>query len=203
MTSKHILLAGDSIFDNDGYVGDAPGVIEQLRQSVPQTWSATKVAVDGDCIRHVKEQVAELPTHITDLIVSVGGNDARQHTHLLAKISSPNDLLSLLKEPVEAFRAEYAAMLHELRKLSPRLSVCTIYTAIPFEDPLWRTFAPVAINCFNEAIKTEATAFDIPVIQLDQVCVSDEDFSTMSPIEPSTVGGQKIVDHIVAQLMQK
>ena len=85
MQDKHLVLAGDSIFDNDSYVLGEAGVIEQLRSSIPKTWSASKVAVDGDCIHHVKGQIAGLPTHTTDLIVSVGGNDALSHSSLLSK----------------------------------------------------------------------------------------------------------------------
>ena len=58
-------------------------------------------------------------------------------------------------------------------------------------------FAPLAIAQFNEVITSEAKRFNIPVLPLPDVCTEEEDFSTFSPIEPSTQGGQKIVDTIV------
>ncbi len=60
MGIKHIVLAGDSIFDNDGYVIGEAGVIEQMRMSLPSEWSTSKVAVDGDCFRHVSDQIRNL-----------------------------------------------------------------------------------------------------------------------------------------------
>jgi len=201
MESKHIVLAGDSIFDNDGYVLGEPGVIEQMRKSLPlPSWSAFKIAVDGDCISHVAQQIANLPTNATDLIVSVGGNDARQHSGLLQKVSSPADLPKLLEGPLAAFRAEYNSMLGKLLQIDVRTHLCTIYTAVPFEDPAWRQYAPFAINAFNKIILDEANAHSIPVFRLEEVCTEEDDFAVISPIEPSSKGGQKIVDHILKSL---
>ena len=43
----HIVLLGDSIFDNARYVPDRPPVIEQLRRSLPPGWRASLLAADG------------------------------------------------------------------------------------------------------------------------------------------------------------
>ena len=197
---KHVVLAGDSIFDNDGYVLGEPGVIEQLRKAIPASWSAYKIAVDGHCIRHVADQLKTLPTNCTDLIVSVGGNDARQYSNLLNRIATPSDLQSIMSGPMAAFRAEYSEMLDAISRLSVRPHVCTIYTAVPFDDPMWRQYAPLAIAAFNTVIAEEAVSRQIPVFRLEEVCTEESDFAAVSPIEPSSTGGQKIVDHIVAAL---
>ena len=47
----HVILLGDSIFDNERYVPDRPPVIEQVRHSLPTGWQASLLAVDG----HVTE----------------------------------------------------------------------------------------------------------------------------------------------------
>lgn len=197
MNSRHLVLAGDSIFDNDGYVYGAAGVIEQLRTTLPAHCRATKIAVDGNCIRHVDEQLNGLPADATDLIVSVGGNDARKNASLLSHVTKPDDLKGFLAQPLQDFRVEYAQMLERIEKTKLRLLVCSIYTQVPFKDPDWRRFAPLAISQFNEVITSEAKRFNIPVLPLPDVCTEEEDFSTFSPIEPSTQGGQKIVDKIV------
>ena len=199
-TMKHIVLAGDSIFDNDGYVLGEPGVVEQLRKSIPASWSAYKIAVDGDCIHHVNNQLKGLPTNCTDLVVSVGGNDARQHSNLLSRVNTPSDLLTIMSGPVLAFRAAYSEMLDTISQLNVRLHVCTIYTAVPFDDPVLRRYAPMAIEAFNTIIVEEAALREIPVFRLEEVCTEQGDFAATSPIEPSSQGGQKIVDHIVAVL---
>ena len=202
MTTGHIVLAGDSIFDNDGYVPGEPGVIEQLRRSLGargfRSWSCSKVAVDGDCIRVVAAQVVTLPTNATHLVVSVGGNDALGHSHLLSKIGVLGDLDAALHRPLSSFRTNYRDMLATLEKTDTQVHVCTIYTAVPFEEPLWRTYVPPALDQFNEVILEEAERRSISVIRLDQVCDEADDYSSLSPIEPSAKGGQKVVDAIIA-----
>jgi len=121
MNSRHLVLAGDSIFDNDGYVYGAAGVIEQLRTTLPAHCRATKIAVDGDCIRHVDEQLNNLPADATDLIVSVGGNDARKNASLLSHVTKPDDLKGFLAQPLQDFRVEYAQMLERIEKTKLQL----------------------------------------------------------------------------------
>lgn len=198
--TKHVVLAGDSIFDNDTYVPDGPGVLDQLKQSVPPGWRASKVAVDGDVISDVRRQIKTLPADATDLIVSVGGNDALGHSSILSEVRAPNDLFRMMQRPLADFRGKYAAMLDLLTPISVRLQVCTIYTAIPFSEPLFRAYAPAAIAAFNDVILGEATARGVNVLRIDRVCVDVDDYSDLSPIEPSTKGGQKIVDLIVSTL---
>lgn len=197
---KHIVLAGDSIFDNDSYVMGEASVIEQMRRSLPTGWSAFKIAVDGDCIRDVPAQLKQLPAHATDIVLSVGGNDMIGYSHVLAQVRSPLDLSTLLAEPLADFKAKYAQLLDTLAERTARTAVCTIYTAIPFEEPAFRAFAPTAIAVFNEAIAAEANQRSMPVIRLETVCTDSEDFSAVSPIEPSAIGGQKIVDAIIQLL---
>jgi len=199
--SKHLILVGDSIFDNDGYVYGEDGVIEQLRKSLPETHTATKVAVDGNCIRHVSDQLARLPEGATDLIVSIGGNDARKNASWLSHVKHPDDLKGLLAQPLQEFGVEYRQMLNTIKDTGLRIFVCTIYTDVPFKDPEWRKFAPIAITRFNNIITAEADKMGIPILPLHEVCKEPDDFSTFSPIEPSTQGGQKIVDRILLEVL--
>lgn len=197
---KHITLAGDSIFDNDGYVPNEPGVIEQLRKSIPSDWSANKIAVDGDCIRHVYSRVENFPNYITDLVLSIGGNDALGYSSILNEAKSLSDIPNLAAKPASEFRQNYRALLEHLITLKTKVHVCTIYTAVPFEDPQWRQFVPIALNMFNFIIKEEAAKKSIGVIEIDKVCTEEKDYSKASPIEPSAIGGQKIVDAIIKHL---
>ena len=45
---KHVVLLGDSIFDNQAYVNGGPDVITQLNAILPQDWKATLLAIDGN-----------------------------------------------------------------------------------------------------------------------------------------------------------
>lgn len=58
---KHIILLGDSIFDNSSYVPGNPSVIEQLQSQLPTSWKATLLAVDGDVTEDVLSQTSNLP----------------------------------------------------------------------------------------------------------------------------------------------
>jgi len=198
--NKHIILAGDSIFDNDGYVLGEAGVIEQLRSSLPKQHSASKIAVDGDCIKHIKDQLQNLPSNATDIFISVGGNDARYYSDLLGSISNEKDLYHILLEPLKQFEASYEDMIEHALSTKLRIVVSTIYTNVPFESPIWRKFAPIAIQEFNSVIKRQAKQKNIPVLYLEKICTEACDYSTVSPIEPSSKGGQKIVNAIIEMI---
>ena len=47
MTMSHVVLLGDSIFDNGLYVPGGSPLIEQLRTRLPKGWKGTLVAVDA------------------------------------------------------------------------------------------------------------------------------------------------------------
>ena len=199
---KYIALLGDSIFDNDAYVLNGPGVIAQLRVSMPSHWSAIKLAIDGDCIRHVESRLNYLPNHMTDLVLSIGGNDAMGYSHLLADAKSLADIPKIVRAPVAKFRVNYRRLLNYLQSFEMKLHICTIYTAIPFPDPMWRQAVPIALGHFNDVIMEEARKRHLGLIKLNEVCTEPEDFSIKSPIEPSAIGGQKIVNAIIRRCGQ-
>ena len=78
---EHIVLLGDSIFDNGVYVPGELAVIEQLRSEMPDAWEATLLAVDGDVTSDIRSQLKNLPTNASDCVISSGGNDALGHAH--------------------------------------------------------------------------------------------------------------------------
>jgi hypothetical protein len=44
---NHLVLLGDSIFDNAAYVPGGPDVRAQLQERLPHDWRVTLLAVDG------------------------------------------------------------------------------------------------------------------------------------------------------------
>ena len=54
---NHVVLLGDSIFDNAAYVPGGPAVIEHLRKELPPGWKGTLVARDGAVTDDVPRQV--------------------------------------------------------------------------------------------------------------------------------------------------
>jgi hypothetical protein len=105
---KHIVLLGDSIFDNAAYVSGGPDVIRQLHSQLPEGWKATLKAIDGSVIDCVRKQLSELPLDVTHLVISVGGNDALNHASMLEeKAHSVADTLNRLADVAEIFQFHY------------------------------------------------------------------------------------------------
>src|SRR5690349_4206022 len=72
---KHIVLLGDSIFDNEAYSGTGRDVSSQL-QLLLLDWKVTLLAVDGSTTLDMRPQIRKIPANTTHIVVSMGGNDA-------------------------------------------------------------------------------------------------------------------------------
>ena len=193
----HVVLLGDSIFDNARYVPDRPPVIDQLRQSLPPNWGASLLAVDGHVTEDVLNQLHELPADASHLVVSAGGNDALGESSILREMAcTVGDALALTQEVRTRFRNTYRAMLQALIRVGKPAAVCTVYDSIPGLGPA----ELAALAGFNEVILREAFAAALPVIDLRLVCDRTADYSHVSPIEPSMVGGAKIA-RVIADLV--
>lgn len=193
-TTRHVALFGDSIFDNAQYVPGEMPVTEQLRAELPD-WQVSMLAVDGDVVKNIGAQLRRLPTGVTHLVISCGGNDALGYVpHLLSSASSMEAALLRLANIREMFESDYRRMLETVLKLGLPTAVCTIYESIP---DLERTLH-VALSIFNDVIIREAVRLGLPVIDLRLVCSEAEDYSKVSPIEPSATGGEKIAKAIAS-----
>ena len=73
---NHVVLLGDSVFDNAAYVAGGPDVRSQLQERLGTSWQVSLIAVDGDRAHNVAPQPQHLPPDASHLVVSVGGNDA-------------------------------------------------------------------------------------------------------------------------------
>jgi hypothetical protein len=186
----HIVLLGDSIFDNGAYTGSEPDVITHLRDSLPASWQATLVAVDGATARAMPPQVERVPGDATHLAVSVGGNDALGNIDLLSAPSrSTADALALFGARVSEFEAQYRNALAPVVRLDRPLTLCTIYNgALPDEREAAR--ARVALMLFNDVIVRVAFELKASLVDLRLVCSEPADYA--NPIEPSGQGGRKI-----------
>lgn len=194
----HVVLLGDSIFDNAAYVAGGPDVVRQLRPRLPEGWRATLLAVDGAVTRSVPQQLARLPADSTHLVVSVGGNDALGYSQVLDEDArSVADAVNTLAEVRERFRRDYHAMLGTVVALELPVAVCTIYDA-RYPDPLRQRLAVAGLTLFNDVITREAFARGLPLIDLRLICGEDGDYA--NPIEPSVQGGAKIAAAIVSML---
>jgi hypothetical protein len=193
---RHIVLLGDSIFDNAAYVPGGKDVVHQLRERLPNGWHATLAAVDGSATTSVARQLHQLPPDASHLIVSVGGNDALGHAGILDEgARSMAEALDRIAGIRDQFERDYGAMLDGVLERGLPTAVCTIYDA-RFPNPLRRRLAATGLTIFNDCITREAFSRALPLIDLRLICNKDDDFA--NPIEPSVRGGAKIAAAVVA-----
>jgi lysophospholipase L1-like esterase len=196
---SHVVLLGDSIFDNAAYLmAGAPDVVQQVRQRLPYGWKAMLAAVDGSTTRDVREQLRRLPADATHLVVSVGGNDALERSDFLtAPARSTAEALLGLADIGDEFERGYLAMLAEVLARGLPTAICTIYYP-HFPEAVLQRMAVAALTVFNDCVIRAAFAHSLPLLDLRSICTEEGDYAT--PIEPSAQGGEKIAQAIVKVL---
>ena len=186
----HLVLLGDSIFDNGAYTGREPDVTGHLKRLLPSPWQVTLLAVDGATTHRILQQVSRIPEDATHLALAVGGNDALANFDLLSsRVSSTADALDLFRTRVDAFASSYTEALAAVVAMRRPTAVCTIYNgALP--DPAEARRARMALTMFNDVIIRAALEQGCHLLELRHVCREQTDYA--NPIEPSGQGGGKI-----------
>jgi len=191
----HIVLLGDSIFDNARYTLGEPDVISQVRQLLPAGWRATLLAVDGSTTENILSQLKGLPGDASHLVLSVGGNDAIMSSGiLLAPADSMSQALTQLDDVSKSFEERYRRVIGECLKFGRPLAICTIYNG-HFPDADYQRLISTALIVFNDVILRVGIELGLSLIDLRFVCSSPADYA--NPIEPSSIGGEKIARAIV------
>jgi len=208
---KHIVLLGDSIFDNLKYVeADEQDVPKQLRTLVKDDCKVTNSAVDGDEIKDIVNQLNNLPSDATHLFLSVGGNDGLgQISSFDEPVDTIGDALQKMYLIGEDFKKAYSEMLDSVLAHKLPTAVCNIYYPRFFSNSLERVVPYLPMNIdgkklqqmamsaetiFNDIIMFEVFKRKLPLIDLRVLCNDDQDFA--NPIEPSCIGGMKIAKTI-------
>jgi lysophospholipase L1-like esterase len=197
----HVVLLGDSIFDNQAYVANGePAVIAQLQARLPVNWQATLLAADGSVTTDIPAQVEGLPSDATHLVVSVGGNDALQHIDILYDAArSVAEVYNRVAAIGEQFERDYRRVLAAVRARHLPTAVCTIYFP-SFPDPAVQRLAVTGLTVFNDCILRLAFESGLPVLDLRLICTAPSDYA--NPIEPSAAGGAKIAEVIAVAVAE-
>lgn len=195
---SHIVLLGDSIFDNGAYVPGEPDVVHQLRAKLPKSWKATLCAVDGSSAADIEGQLSRAPEDASHFIVSAGGNDALAHIDMFRRpASSVGEVVAQFADISERFAKDYNAMIDAVLGRGVPVALCTVYDG-RFDDRQEQRLASTALTVFNDVITRAAFSRDLPLIDLRLVCSDRKDYA--NPIEPSAQGGDKIAT-IIARLV--
>ena len=187
---RHVVLLGDSIFDNKAYTSGGPDVVTQLQGILPSGWRATLGAIDGATTEDFSRQVAAIPADASHLVLSLGGNDALGHVDLLEqRVHSSAEVLDRFATAAARFETRYRAAVEALRRRDVPITICTIYNG-NFPDRDFQRLASTALCVFNDAIIRVAFENALALIDLRLVCNEPSDYA--NPIEPSSHGGAKI-----------
>ena len=194
----HVVLLGDSIFDNGAYTRGGPDVITQLRGVLPDSWCATLGAVDGATTEDFGRQLSATPGDATHFVVSLGGNDALGHADLIDRPArSSAEVLAELATAAERFESRYRRAIVAVAGRGAPVTVCTIYNG-NFPDTQFQRLASTALAVFNDAILRVAFEHALTVIDLRLICNEPADYA--NPIEPSSHGGAKIA-RVIARVI--
>jgi hypothetical protein len=198
MAMSHIVLLGDSIFDNGAYVRRGePDVVAQVRAKLPRDWKATLCAVDGAATRDVERQLKNVPADASLLVVSAGGNDGLLNMGVMREgarsVAEAMDKLSAVRED---FVDSYRVMVDAVTARGLPVALCTIYNA-NFPDPQEQRLVLTGLAILNDVITREAFSRRLPLIDLRLICDEPDDYA--NPIEPSAKGGEKIAA-VIAQV---
>ena len=194
----HVVLLGDSIFDNGSYVRRGePDVVAQVQAKLPAGARATLCAVDGAVTSGVERQLTRTPADATHLVVSVGGNDALRSSGLLREQArSVAEVITKFAAVQDEFARNYRTMLDAVVERRLPTALCTIYDA-RFPDPQEQRLVVTALSIFNDVITPEAFTRRLHLIDLRLICHEADDYA--NPIEPSAKGGDKIAG-VIAQV---
>ena len=203
---NHIILAGDSIFDNGHWVPGYPDVATQVKSLFDANDKVTLLAVDGDIINGVADQLKSLPDDATHLFVSAGGNDALGMLGAMRKaVSSVAEGFLHFHKIRKEFERMYQAMLSNALSYNLSTTICTIYKPCLSHRNAIRMFshsesgltseqqqkvANTALPIINSVISNEAIKAELPVIDLEVIFNNVADYA--NDIEPSAVGGMKM-----------
>ncbi len=164
-------------------------------------WNVSLLAVDGSTTLNIPDQVQRLPKEGTHLVLSVGGNNALTEASRLGISffnfpgTSTSKALDSLADISADFEAQYRSAVDACLRPRLPLGVCTIYNGC-FPDEAYQRIASLALAVFNDVILRVAIERGLPVIDLRLICTDPTDYA--NPIEPSSIGGEKIAKVIVA-----
>ncbi len=186
---NHVVLLGDSIFDNAAYTRGAPDVVTQLRRPLPPDWDATSCAVDGATTRGLDAQLAHVPGSASHLVIAIGGNDALQNSDLLSlRVASSAQALETFAARIATFERMYRTAIANAVALGRNTALCTVYNGAL--EPERAAIARVGLALFNDVILRTAVDLRLDALELRSICTEPADYA--NPIEPSAQGGLKI-----------
>jgi lysophospholipase L1-like esterase len=186
-SKRYIILMGDSILNNTGYVPYGGSVDKCLMKYHENVFM---VAQDNAVMDDIEEQFESIPSDMnkssTIIIVSIGGNDLIRH--YIECGSRDEETINILFE-------KYKSMIKKLiRRFNGNIVLCNLYYP-PF--PKYRKVSEF-ITRWNIYLKDFAKKKDLDIIKLDKTIRKKTYFT--NEIEPSIQGSKHIAKLIMDTL---
>ena len=197
----HLLMLGDSVFDNGTYVPGEPDVkaqvskrLNRLSNPTELTFEARDGAVMSDVLNH---QIQDIPKDTTHIALSIGGNDLLGLSLYLEekKGESFQQNLIFLSQLKQKFSKDFQKVIQKINSLDIPFTVCTIYYAGPIEkegskridlgDELGLSGTDVVVDAFDAAITEVADKAENCNGIIDLRWLYDHPDCYANPIEPS------------------
>lgn len=188
-SSKQFVLLGDSILNNENYVGNGKSVNELFME---RTDSKTIcLAADDSKIMDVYNQLDKIPTNTdtyrTTLFLSIGGND------ILFHFSEQNDNKTETDVLDELF-SKYKKLVEQIKTEFPESQLVVLDIYYP-NNATYSKYHQV-IQDWNQMLYDYASKNSIRVVKISSYLTQPEDFT--HGIEPSAVGGEKLVTTLLS-----
>ena len=188
--SKQFVLLGDSILNNENYVGNGKSVTELFMERTDN--KTICLAEDDSKIMDVYNQLDKIPantdTYRTTIFLSIGGNDILFHLveqkNNKAETDVLDELFSKYKKLVEQIKTEFP---------ESQLVVLDIYYP---NNATYSKYRQV-IQEWNQMLYDYASKNSIRVVKISSYLTQPEDFT--HGIEPSEIGGDKLVTTLLSE----
>jgi len=187
---NHIVLMGDSMFDNKNYVYYNETVSKHLME---YHYNTINVAKDGAVIADLKKQVDKIPKKMQNkdnlLFISIGGNNILNGYSL--KEDNFGDV-TLIKEIFEHYKTNIDKII-----MKTKMSVILLDLYYP---PKKQEYFKL-IDWWNIYLKQFANERNLPVLEVSEILNKGGDF--VNAIEPSNKGGKILSKAIYEKAYKK
>jgi len=189
--NESIVLLGDSILKNNSYVENGKGIDNLLTERSKS--NVYSYAEDGSIITDVYSQIDKIPLEVnkktTTIYLSVGGNDIL--SHYVDKMGDVTNITVL-----SMIFSEYVKLIESIKT---RFNLCKIVLLdIYYPKTIIYKMYYSLIQKWNEMIYNYASnsKSNILILKISDILIYDKDL--IFNIEPSSSGGEKIVNSILS-----
>ena len=188
-SSKQFVLLGDSILNNENYVGNGKSVTELFMERTDN--KIICLAEDDSKIMDVYNQLDKIPantdTYRTTIFLSIGGNDILFHL-----VEQKNDKTET--GVLDELFSKYKKLVEQIKTEFPESQIVVLDIYYP-NNATYSKYHQV-IQEWNQMLYDYASKNSIRLVKISSYLTQPEDFT--HGIEPSAIGGDKLVSALLS-----